>query len=283
MRFFDPFLGQGCSLYTDNYYTSHCLAQSLLAYDSHLVGTVRSNRTGFPAALKNVKDLERHGARGDIRYVCCGDIAYVQWLDKRVATILSTKHESTAREDAVHTVRADGAWVQQPVRRPAAIADYNQFMGGADSFDQLASTYTILRRSKKSWRCMFFDLLQCAVINSYLLFAEYCLLHPDVMPRPTGYSQDDFRANLVKQLTDIDTSEPPPVFVPGKKRKHETTPEHLPLASTAQGNCTLCWRNTRREVKTMFSCTTCTNVHGRHLFLCIKKDRQCFFDHHQSL
>ena len=155
MRLFDKLRNQGYSLYTDNYYTSHVLANSLLSNKSHLVGTVRSNRTGFPQPLKNVKDLERKGKRGDIRYVRDHNIVYVQWLDKRVVTVLSTKHQATARNDAQRIVKQNNTWVQQAIKRPAAIADYNTNMGGVDNFDHLAASYRVLQRSKKSWRCIF--------------------------------------------------------------------------------------------------------------------------------
>ena len=286
MRLFNQLRNQGYSLYTDNYYTSHALANTLLSCNSHLVGTVRSNRTGFPQALKNVKDFEKKGKRGDIRYVVSNSIAYVQWLDKRVVTVLSTKHRATDQNDAQRTVRVNNQWVQQSIKRPAAIADYNTNMGGVDAFDQLASSYRLLRRSKKSWRCIFYDLVECIVINSYLLFVEYKSLHPDALPRIAGYSQDNFRAFLVRQLADIDADEPPPLAQPGRKRKHKEVEQHgthLPVADSNRGNCALCYQQTGKEQKASFCCSVCKNMHGRPLFLCIRPDRQCFRDYHQQL
>ena len=46
MRLMQPYVGQGYRLFTDNYYTSHALAESLIASNTDLVGTVRSNRHG---------------------------------------------------------------------------------------------------------------------------------------------------------------------------------------------------------------------------------------------
>lgn len=68
-------------------------------------------------------------------------MCYVQWLDKRVVTLLSTKHLANTRNDAVPFVRDDSEWTQ-PIPRPAAVASYNQFMGGVDGFDHLTSSYS---------------------------------------------------------------------------------------------------------------------------------------------
>ena len=59
MRLMTPYLKQGYQLLTDNYYTSHSLAQALKANDSELVGTVRSNRRGFPDRLKSTKQFKK--------------------------------------------------------------------------------------------------------------------------------------------------------------------------------------------------------------------------------
>ena len=47
-----PYMHQRYILFTDNYYTSQALALSLTSEDAALVGTVNSNRQGFPEELK---------------------------------------------------------------------------------------------------------------------------------------------------------------------------------------------------------------------------------------
>ena len=132
----------------------------------------------------------------------------------------------------------------------------------------------------------FYDLVECAVINSYILFMEYKTLNPDALPRPAGYSQDNYRALLVRQLADIDADAPPPPQAKvGRKRKHTEMQQvtHLPAASESRGNCALCYRRTGRELKSSICCTVCKNVHGNPLHLCIKPDRQCFKEYHEQL
>lgn len=156
----------------------------MLKHQWHLIGTVRSNRTGFPAPLKNAKDFERHGNCGDVCYISNNDVMYRQWLDERGVTLLSTKHQATARNDAQHTVRVDGEWQQQSVWRPEVVADYNAHMGSVDGFDHLASTYILLRCSKKvgdAFSTTFSSVLSSMHISSL-----------DAFDCPSGYLQDDF-------------------------------------------------------------------------------------------
>ena len=48
MRLMEPYLNQGYQLFTDNFYTSHSLAETLLNKDTALVGKVQAKRRGFP-------------------------------------------------------------------------------------------------------------------------------------------------------------------------------------------------------------------------------------------
>ena len=121
LRLLQPLLDQGYHLYTDNYYTSNDLATSLLARQTHLVGTVRANRTGFPVALKNVKHFERTAVRGELRYVRNGPIVHMQWLDKRVVSLLSTLHIATNSFQVERKVKVGGVWQLNALQAPVAL------------------------------------------------------------------------------------------------------------------------------------------------------------------
>ena len=58
--------------------------------------------------------------------------------------------QATGRGDIRRHGSMDGTWVQQPVRRSEAIGDYNTHMGGVDVLDQVASSYLLLRRSRRT-------------------------------------------------------------------------------------------------------------------------------------
>ena len=151
------------------------------------------------------------------------------------------------------------------------------------AFDQLASTYRLLCRSKKSWKCLFYDLVEVATINSYILMQEYRKEFPDAMPRPTSYSQSEYRANLTRQLAGIAADEPPPLKVIGRKRHHQETEDredeeqHLPVATDTRRNYFL----SNVERKSSIACTVCKNRNGNAAHFCLQPDRQCFQDYHQ--
>ena len=210
MRLMAPYLNQGYQLFTDNYFTSYVLATSLINNGTELVGTVRANRRGFPDRLKNTKILERHGTSGDMRYERPDDIVFVQWLDKRVVTVLSTMHSATDFVEKTRKRKVNGVLQEITYRKPAAIDQYNCNMGGVDVFDQLALSYWILRRSKKFTKVLFYDLLEIATINAYKLMVAWRHTNPGVIDRPALYSQYDFRENLVRQLARLPLHGRPP-------------------------------------------------------------------------
>ena len=87
--------GQHYIAYTDNFYTSPALADSLQECGIELVGTLRVNRAGVPQILKEVKEFKKKAKRGDIWYVRDFGKLFLQWKDKRVVSMMSTYHSGT--------------------------------------------------------------------------------------------------------------------------------------------------------------------------------------------
>ena len=290
MRLMSPYLHQGYILFTDNYYTSQALALTLTSEDTALVGTVNSNRQGFPEELKNVKTFQRHGDRGDMRYVRADGILYVQWLDKRVVKMLSTFHSATNSVEVRRMVKVDGVWQEQNFRKPEAIDAYNRHMGGVDVFDQLASGYRLLRRSKKYTKVLFYDILEIAVINAFILMAEWRAVAENEgrLPRVRSYAQAEFRENLVRQLLHLIQYGDPPK---AKRRRpsrqgldaeaHDAHVQHCPVVEDRAG-CAVCWKLHHKKSKTVFACAKCRNRKGNRVHLCITQDKPCFQIYHSA-
>lgn len=55
LRLCEPYLNQGRTVCTDNFYTSLPLAEKLLQSSTHLVGTLRCNRKGIPPDIVKSK------------------------------------------------------------------------------------------------------------------------------------------------------------------------------------------------------------------------------------
>lgn len=81
-------LYEGRTLYVDNFYTTYELARTLLDSHTHLVGTLRANRKGFPPEIKLIK-LKRGEmvAKEDQN-----GIVVLKWKDTRDVRMVSTKH-----------------------------------------------------------------------------------------------------------------------------------------------------------------------------------------------
>ena len=98
---------------------------------------------------------------------------FIQWVDKRAVTLLSTLHHGTDEVQVQRKVKVAGQRQIQNFRMPQALSAYNASVGGADSFDQMASSYTILRRENESWKLLVYDIIEIAVINSYIVMERF--------------------------------------------------------------------------------------------------------------
>ena len=267
-----------CVVTTDNFYTSHALATSLLEHGIYLVGTIRTNQHGFPQELKtDAKQFEKHGGRGDTRYVRQGDLLLQQWKDRRVVNVLSTVHRGHTYGMVTRNTKVDGQHVQLHVRQPRCIADYNHWMGGVNTFDQLAATHRILRKVRKYWETLLLDLIDSVTINCFLYFSMWCQQHPGTIERRRNMRHSDFRANLIRQLAGIALNEPPP----RRRRRGPPVDEqpaadilHLPGHRDQKKNCHFCYLTEHRQRQCVTYCRTC----DVHLHV---GPRDCFAQYHQ--
>ncbi|XP_060874821.1 piggyBac transposable element-derived protein 4-like [Metopolophium dirhodum] len=87
MELIRPYLNVGRTVVTDNFYTSMPLARELLKNNTHLVGTLRTNRVKLPEVLKTkLKKGQIIGKEST------DGVVVAKWHDKRDVAMLSTKH-----------------------------------------------------------------------------------------------------------------------------------------------------------------------------------------------
>ena len=101
-----------------------------------------------------------------------GDITgvkIIQWMDKRPVTLLTTFHDSSSIQRTRH---AENGQEVITITKPAAITEYNQFMGGVDKSDQFLSYYTFHHRTLKWWKRAAFHLLNLVCVNAYIIYCE---------------------------------------------------------------------------------------------------------------
>ena len=239
-------------VYFDNFFTGIDLMLDLLRLGTYSCGTFRSDRKGFPEALKSVvkKGLPN---RGDCKTARYGNMAAVTWQDTKPITCASTNIDPELMTLAKRK-KKDGATMTIPC--PQSIAQYNQKMGGVDRNDQLRGYYGIKIKSHKFYKYLFFGSLDIAITNCYVLSRFL----PDLKTK----SLKDFRMALAKELIGEYNS---------RKRKGRRVantptkrfcPSHFPTKADHRRNkCHYCACYLHKRGETAWECTDC-NVYLCH-------------------
>jgi hypothetical protein len=120
----------------DRYYTSVSLLIQLLADKFYAIGTVMTNRLGFPKTLIDKrKTRPRSVPRGSFVYAASKHIpsmSAVVWWDNKPVHMLCTGAAMTL--DVVSRREKSGVLAQVPC--PRVVRNYTEHMGGVDVHDQ---------------------------------------------------------------------------------------------------------------------------------------------------
>lgn len=153
---------KGYHLYVDNFYTSVKLAEFLRSsLNTCICGTMRANRLGIPAELKNLNIPKNRYA-----YRRKGNLLLVKMTDKKTIFLCSTMHDASLVSTGKRTAR------NELKRRLKVNHDYNRFMGGIDKNDSMTQSYTALRKSYKWYKKLAFHLIEEAVHNAYIIYRQ---------------------------------------------------------------------------------------------------------------
>ena len=144
----DDLLDCGHVVYTDRYYTSVPLADTLTSRGTALVGTLVKNRKNLPPEVRaaNFKMVsnEVKAWRSDKALV-------VAWRHEKKKPVVMLSTVSSAAP-----TRALVGQRRQPVMKPEVVVRYNNAMGGVDVADQYCVYYSFTRKSVKwSRKAMF--------------------------------------------------------------------------------------------------------------------------------
>ena len=169
-------IGQGRTLYVDNFYTSYELANYCLQKQTHLVGTLRANKKHIQkevlqAKLKRGEMVAKEDQQG---------VVILKWRDTRDVRVLSTKHAPVMKPITQRAPRAASSDAvgqrrrrQRATEKPLAILEYNKGKGGIDLSDQMASYATTLRKGVKWYRKLATELLLgMSVVNAWVVYKE---------------------------------------------------------------------------------------------------------------
>ena len=264
----------GHELYTDNFYTSSALCAELFKRGITTCGTVRKDRKDFPKEIIFRKATTKI-TRGEHLYCFNGPVTAVAWFDRRPVYFLTTIHSAPKPGTYSVSRRGDrGRAVSVPA--PPCAIEYIKYMRGVDRGDQMISLYNCGRRSKKWWKRLFFHLLECSVLNAYILHQDHGI-HPTL-------SHLQFREELVTQLISNFSSRKRQAAHRAETERLQPELKHLPIHVDSIKDCVCCnITGAKKKLekadyrhRSAFKCSYC-DVH-----LCIAKDRNCFFKYHSS-
>lgn len=176
MELLRPYFGSGREVVTDNYFTSHGLAVSLLEQNLSLLGTMRSHRREIPEELRGTRrpitsSLFAFDHENKITLV-----SYIPKKNKNVILLSSSHFEKHV--------------LPEMDNKPEMIIDYNFGKKGVDQLDEEVEEFTCRRKTVRWPLLIFFNMLDVAAFNAFVLMKK------------EGYqgSRKSFLKNLRKQL-----------------------------------------------------------------------------------
>lgn len=147
------------ALYTDCFYSSIPLAQSLLQKGTYFCGTIQISRKFLPLN-KNKKQK-----RGEIRSLeNSSGIKFVQWTDKKTVSMITSCPNRNCEIIEGRSTRY----------KLDLVFDYNDAKKGVDLSDQMSSYYSSLRKTVKWYRKIVMQLIcGTAVVNAYYIHNQW--------------------------------------------------------------------------------------------------------------
>jgi len=243
MELLSPYLGNGHTIYMDNWFTSPKLFQLLFMNKVNACGTVRKNRKDMPQINGKLKD-------GEWSFRATKTMLALKWQDKRDVWMLTTAHSAEYCLTGKKNYKTGN-----PILKPTCVVDYNLHMGAVDKRDMVLSTLKSVRKSQKWYKKVFFHLFDICVYNARIL-------HKDVTGQNLSFAQ--FQLQLIKEIIS-ECSERRKKAGGGRlsiENILRLSERHFPsicqseIASNSQRNCVVCKKAGIRK-RSHYQCSKC--------------------------
>lgn len=160
---------------TDNWYTSFEIAVYLLkTYGIHLIGTIKTNRTGLPKEKIFTDKGRNKKHRGDMAMsktdIDGHSYYFTAWMDSRPVHGLSTLPTTKSMVQRKMKEDPNGPFRTVQVPRPDMWRWYNYGMGGTDLHDQFNKYYRTTVRCNKWAIRIYTHFITSCVTNAYILY-----------------------------------------------------------------------------------------------------------------
>ena len=187
-----PIENRGYKLALDRGYSSPKLFDYLASKGIGAVGTVQSNRVGYPKGL-NVKKTKTKRREWD--WFRSGNLLAVRWCDKSPIYFISNYHYP----DDQQVTRRNKVGVEERIPTTSAVVDYNNNMNAVDKLDQ----NTVLDKSRKQYKWhmrLVLKMVEWAIFNAFVLEQESRRSHGITGEGPRKRDMLFFRQDLAMQL-----------------------------------------------------------------------------------
>lgn len=161
----------------DNFYCDPHLFLELERKWILACGTIRENCKGFPKDIVLTSAMERTMNHGDYLWRNHGSLVAMAWCDKCTVYLVSTIHPPDINDEPAVVEWCNAAEGHEAIPCPPAQPAYQEFMGGVDLADQILHSFTVIRRSSKAWKKLFYYGLEACLLNSFIIFKKV-KLHP---------------------------------------------------------------------------------------------------------
>lgn len=159
--------GMGYTLVLDNFFNSFELSKRCLELKFDLYGTLNKNRKDLPKDFI-MKNISRGELQSSSRIIGEHSVSVFKFCDstkkqKKTVHLISTVHDESfiSKLDKRKQMR----------NVPQIIHDYNMTMGGVDKLSQVIDPISIVRKSTKWYKKVYFMLVDFVINNSYVVYS----------------------------------------------------------------------------------------------------------------
>ena len=151
---------------------------------------------------------------------------------------------------------------------------YNMKMNAVDRSDQILSAFSTQPKCARWLKTLFFHLIDIAVVNSFILFQAQRADNTEI-ERLAGYSQSDFRDEIVREICGFEEYGDTLTYNPARKRAQPSELEtvHVLCFSEQKKNCVVCYTQEKAETK-VYSHGTAPQCQGKHMH--VTEEQNCF-------
>jgi len=242
-----PYYGMNHVVVMNNFFCSPSLCQTLLRNSTFVLGTIQSNRRGFPSSLV---EESSNLSRGQWSFRQNEKMVAYVFVDRKPVYFLSTYYYPSQLD----TLERHGKKGQKLLFEvPKAVTAYNSFRSGVDIMDQLQSYYSIGRKNRRWWPRLAWWLIDMCILNAHRL---------NEIKKNEKMSVREFREDLMHELAgDIFCKSKHQHIIRKEVRSQYSFNHHLVITEDKR-DCSICSSRPDQRKTTKFQCKIC------NVFLC---------------